>query len=118
MLVSLTPHMPSVLTLHPLGLCFCFPLTLEAFKCPPLLTLAVEILFIFLFSLSTEVKFSSTLILPWGFPSGSAVKNLPAIQETQGFDPQVGKIPWRRKLQPTPVPGKSHGQKSVMGCSP
>ena len=29
-----------------------------------------------------------------------------------GFDPWVGKIPWRRKWQPTPVllPGKSHGQ--------
>ena len=28
------------------------------------------------------------------------------------FDPWVGKIPWRRKWQPTPVflPGKSHGQ--------
>ena len=28
-----------------------------------------------------------------------------------GFDPWVGKIPWRRKWQPTPVllPGESHG---------
>ena len=27
---------------------------------------------------------------------------------------------WRRKLQPTPVllPGKSHGQRSLVGCSP
>ena len=30
-----------------------------------------------------------------GFPGGSAVKNLPAVQETQ-FNPSVGKIPWRR----------------------
>ena len=30
------------------------------------------------------------------------VKNLPAMEET-GFDPWVGKIPWRRKWQPTPV---------------
>ena len=31
------------------------------------------------------------------------------------FDPWVGKIPWRRKLQPTPVflPGKFHGQRSL-----
>ena len=31
-----------------------------------------------------------------------------------GFDPWVGKIPWRRKWQPTPVflPGESHGQRS------
>jgi len=32
----------------------------------------------------------------------------------------VGKIPWRRKWQPTPVllPGKSHGQRSLLGYSP
>ena len=33
------------------------------------------------------------------------------------FDPWVGKIPWRRKWQPTPVflLGKSHGQRSLVG---
>ena len=37
-----------------------------------------------------------------------------------GFDPWIGKIPWRRKWQPTPVffPGKSHGQRSLAGYSP
>ena len=37
-----------------------------------------------------------------------------------GFDPWVGKIPWRRKWQSTPVflPGKAHGQRSLMGYSP
>ena len=30
------------------------------------------------------------------------VKNLPAMQETR-FDPWVGKMPWRREWQPTPV---------------
>ena len=36
------------------------------------------------------------------------------------IDPWVGKIPWRRKWQPTPVslPGKSHGHWSLVGCSP
>ena len=36
------------------------------------------------------------------------------------FDPWVGKIPWRRKWQPTPVflPGESHGQRSLVGYSP
>ena len=36
------------------------------------------------------------------------------------FDPWVGKIPWSRKWQPTPVflPGESHGQKSPVGYSP
>ena len=37
-----------------------------------------------------------------------------------GFDPWVGKIPWRRKWQPMPVflPGESHRQRSLAGCSP
>ena len=37
-----------------------------------------------------------------------------------GFSPWFEKIPWRRAQQPTPVflPGKSHGQRSVAGCSP
>ena len=36
------------------------------------------------------------------------------------FDPWVGKIPWRRKWQPTPVflPGKSHGERNLAGYSP
>ena len=36
-----------------------------------------------------------------------------------GLDPWVGKIPWRRKWQPTPVflPGKSHRQRSLAGYS-
>ena len=36
------------------------------------------------------------------------VKNLPAMWKTR-FDPCVGKIPWRRAWQPTPVflPGES-----------
>ena len=55
------------------------------------------------------------------------VKNLPAsagdardVGLIPGFDPWVGKIPWSRKWQPTPVflPGKFHGQRSLVGCSP
>ena len=47
------------------------------------------------------------------------LKRLPAIWETR-FDPWVGKIPWRRKWQPTPVflPGESHGGRSLVGYSP
>ena len=35
---------------------------------------------------------------------------------SQVFNPQDGKIPWRRKWQPTPVflPGKSYGQRSLV----
>ena len=37
-----------------------------------------------------------------------------------GFDPWVGKIPWSRKWQPTPVflPRKSHGQTNLVGYRP
>ena len=37
-----------------------------------------------------------------------------------GFNSWVGKIPWRRKWQPTPVllPGESHGGRSLVGYSP
>ena len=36
------------------------------------------------------------------------------------FNPWAGNIPWRRKWQPIPVflPGKFHGQRSLVGCSP
>ena len=37
-----------------------------------------------------------------------------------GFDSWVGKIPWKRAWQPTPIslPGESHGQRRLVGCSP
>ena len=53
------------------------------------------------------------------------VKNPPAnagdVREMQEmFDPWVGKIPWTRAWQPTPVflLGESHGQRSLVGYSP
>ena len=49
-------------------------------------------------------------------------KKLPAMQETQEICIQSldQEFPWRRKWQPTPVflPGKSHGQRSLVGYSP
>ena len=47
------------------------------------------------------------------------VKRPPAMKRP-GFDPWVGKSPWRRKWQPTPVflPGESHGQRTLIGYSP
>ena len=42
------------------------------------------------------------------------------MQEILGFDPWIGKIPWRREWLPTSVflPRKSHGQRSLVGYSP
>ena len=55
----------------------------------------------------------------WASLVAQWVKNLPAVQETRvrslGWED-----PWRRKWQPIPVslPGKSHGQRSLVGCNP
>ena len=47
------------------------------------------------------------------------VKNLTASAEDVRFtfNPWVGKIPWRRAWQPTPIflPGASDGQRSLVG---
>ena len=57
-----------------------------------------------------------------GFPDGSGIKNLPAVQETQrhGFHAWVRKMPWRKQWQPTPVflLGEFHGPRSLAGYSP
>ena len=57
-----------------------------------------------------------------GFPSDTSGKNLPASAGDKrcGFDPWVGKIPWRTAQQSIPVflPRESHGQKSLTGYSP
>ena len=46
------------------------------------------------------------------------VKNLQCRRP--GFDPRVGKVPWRRKWKAIPVfvPGEFHGQRSLVGYSP
>ena len=55
-------------------------------------------------------------------PLGSAVKNHMQLRSCRRhrFDPWVGKIPWRRVWQPTPLflPGESHGQRSLAGYKP
>ena len=51
------------------------------------------------------------------FPGGSDDKRVCLQCRRPRLDPWVGKIPWRRERQPTPVflPGKSHGQRSLAG---
>ena len=47
------------------------------------------------------------------------VKN-PLQYRRSGFSLWIGKIPWRREWEPTPVflPGESHGQRSLAGYRP
>ena len=55
-----------------------------------------------------------------GFPGSSDGKSVCLQCGRLRFNPWVGKIPWRRRWQPTPVllPGKSHGWRSLVGSSP
>ena len=55
-----------------------------------------------------------------GFPDGSVVEESAGQCRRWGLEPWFGKIPWRRKWQPTPafLRGESHGQRSVAGYSP
>ena len=56
------------------------------------------------------------------FPVGTSGKEPACLYrrcKKLGFDPWIGKVPWRRKWQPTLVfmPGESHGQGSLVGYS-
>ena len=59
---------------------------------------------------------SPTLDFPGGSDGKASVYNAGDL----GFNPWVGKVPWRRKWQSTPVLllGKSYGQRSLVGYSP
>ena len=59
----------------------------------------------------------------WASQVALVVKNLTANvgdYQRPRFNPWVGKMPWRRAWQPTPVflPGESHRQRSLEGYSP
>ena len=63
---------------------------------------------------SRTLSFFNWSIVDVGFPGGSVVKN-PSVNTGD-----TGSVPGRRKQQPTPafLPGKSHGQRRLMGYSP
>ena len=76
------------------------------------LELAVEV------CLSVQISLSLNFLILCS-PVVQTVESLPAMQETW-VSPWVRNIPWSRKWHPTPVllPGKSHGWRGLMGCSP
>ena len=70
-----------------------------------------------------EVENMATHVIQWGFPHGASGKELTCQcrrPKRHGFDPCVGKIPWRRARQPTQVslPGEYHGQRSLTDYGP
>ena len=63
---------------------------------------------------------SRAMLEPKGFPGGTVIRNpCQCRRQRLGFKPWFGKIPWSKKLQPIPVflPGKSQGQRSLVGCN-
>ena len=60
------------------------------------------------------------LLASISFPGGSEDKVSACNAQGPGSIPGLGRFPWRRKWQPTPVflPGESHGQRSLAGYSP
>ena len=66
----------------------------------------------------TDRKERNILATGKGFPGGSDRKNLPAMWRCR-FKPWIGKTPWRRKWQSTPIllSREFHRQRSLMGYS-
>ena len=76
--------------------------------------------------LSLDSSGSTAGILPFGSVCAHGLPRCPSGKESAcqgrrpGFNPWLGKTPWRRKWQLTPVslPGKSHEQRSMVDHSP
>ena len=66
------------------------------------------------------ISFMQHVIRALGFPSATMVNNLPANTGDTSLIPGLGKSPGEGKMQPTTVflPGKSHGQRNVVGYNP
>ena len=67
--------------------------------------------------------FKKCVVPLYSFPGGSGGEESARSaggEGRPGLGPWAGKIPWRRKWQPTPVflPGESHGQRSLADYSP
>ena len=65
------------------------------------------------------IKLQDLILNNSGFPGGTSGKGSSCQcrrHKRRRFDPWVGKIPYSRKWQPTPVflPGESHGQRSLV----
>ena len=59
------------------------------------------------------------VIIDVGFPGGASGEESSCQRRRHTFNPWVGKIPWRRAWQPTPIflPGECLGQRSLAGTT-
>jgi len=65
-------------------------------------------------------KYHHPFILPFGLPWWLRGKEPTCNAGNTGLTPQLGRFPWSRKWQPTPVflPEEFHEQRSLVGYSP
>ena len=87
------------------------------------LTIPLCVYMVFPLSIDSFTEVSLAYASWLGFPGGTNGKDPTCKCRRRNrcrFDPWVGKIPWRREQQPTPVflPGESHGQRSLVSYSP
>ena len=94
--------------------------THESLGCGSSWNSSVSLHFFFPLPSSAEPAYFLSSMMLRDFPGGSDGKSVCLQCRRPGFNPWVRKISWRRKWQPTPVflPGKSHGQRSLVGYSP
>ena len=66
------------------------------------------------------ITYDMLLVNLFGLPRYRSSKESACQCRRGGLDPWVRNIPWRRKWQPTLVflPGKSHGQRNLVGYTP
>ena len=83
---------------------------------PHFLVLCRYCSFFVLFCFYKYKVYSNSTSIKWASLVAQMVKTRPQCRRP-GFDPWVGKIPWRREWLPTSVflPGEFHGQKSLAG---
>ena len=96
--------------------------------CFDLAPLSVVISLFYTQSHSSSLSFTLTSLTSYfilsmriiGFPWCFSGEEFTCQCRRSRFNPWVRKIPWRRKRKPTPIflPGKSHGQRNLVGYSP
>ena len=69
--------------------------------------------------MNTYVSYAVRTNADWGLPWRFSSKESASQCRRCGFHPWIGKTFWRRKWQPTAIflPGKSHGQRTLVGYS-
>ena len=108
-----------------IGLIRLFSLILKVFFPAVSVDICLSYIYVYIHEIYVFVymKYKHIYLYTWNIPrwlSGKESVCQCRRHRRRGFDPWVGKIPWRRKWQPTPgfLPGESHGQRSLVGYSP